>query len=195
MGDQRGSSWVTFNRAIKEGKESLKKWIDKTDEDTVLDYLLRMYNMGNVVKTDASDIVGKNFLKELLGETEHSNTADVKYRGLEIEIKNATSREYPTRARGWTFNCIELDKFDYLLFIGQDGEEVNYWLMTKAQAKSVAPTKRNSQKINGKVGYSVGISVKVELDSWKRYEKFLINKNDIKDILDANFKGSDIDEK
>lgn len=178
MKSRKGKSWITFNRAVKEGKESLKSWIANADTEMAADYILRMKNNSTRTRTFVDS------------STKISDIYDtIRYRGLNVDIKTSSAREYPTRSKSWTFNFVELDRYDYIIFAGYDDNGgITYWLIKSAYMNLIAPPKRNAQTINNRVSFSVGISTNKGSSSWKKYEKYIISESNLKNILNRNLK-------
>jgi hypothetical protein len=170
MKSRKGTSWITFNRVIKEGKESLKNWISNVDADIVADYIVKL-SFNNKVKKGFSEI---DDIYDL-----------IKYRGLNIDIKRSTLKEYPTRLKSWTFSFINLYDFDYTIFAGYDGvnKKITYWLIESSDLSLIAPFKRDAQTMNGKKMFSIGISENKNTPNWIKYEKHIISKNDLISFL------------
>lgn len=178
MKSRKGKSWVTFNRAVKEGKESLKSWIANADTEMAADYILRMKNNSTRTRTFVDS------------STKISDIYDtIRYRGLNVDIKTSSAREYPTRSKSWTFNFVELGKYDYIIFAGYDNTgDITYWLIKSSYMNLIAPPKRDAQTINNRVSFSVGINTNKNSPSWKRYEKYIVSENDLKSMLKQNLK-------
>jgi len=182
----RGKSWLTFNRAINAGKDSLNEWISNTDGEVISDFILRMNQNNKSSKNATSDLKSRKKLKELLVDYEILERGKIKYKGLTLGIRSSVAREYSTRMKCWTFNHLELYTFDYTILIGYNDKETYYWLLDRNEIIRSSPPNTNTQEVNHRKTFSIGIPVSKGSINWIKYEKYLINKNDLKYILDRN---------
>lgn len=164
MKSRKGTSWATFNRVINEGPESLRNWISNSNSEVVANHILKLSD-NKKSKTVAS---------------RSSNIVDIiKHKKLNVDVINSVAREYPTRSKCWTFNCLELCKFDYILLIGYDMSKTTYWLIKSSDMDLYGPPKKDTQTINGRVGFSLGISESKKSSSWMKYEKYILAEGDL----------------
>jgi hypothetical protein len=185
-GTGRGTSFITFNKMIKEGKDSLVNWITETDSNIVAEHILKLNNIDNTSKKiNVSREKIKTSIINVLGLVSKGTTGDINYQGLEISIRSASEREYKTRAPGWAFNFIDPNKFDYIIFAGHsEDNKTLYWLLSKKEIIKNATSIKLNQNMNANFSFSLGISSKENTLSCNKYKKYLINKNDLKIILD-----------
>ena len=181
-----GKSWLTFNRSIKEGEDSLNEWLSTNDNETISKFILKLNDMNKISGKTTSDLKSRKLLKKLLVNFKYLGKGTIGYKNKYIGVRSATAREYSTRSMGWTFNFLEIDSFNYMILIGYIKDEVYFWLINSDEIKKSSPPNTNTQQINGRNSFSIGVSADKNSISWNKYKKYLVNKNELKYVLDSN---------
>jgi hypothetical protein len=180
----RGRSFITFNRVINKGESELVNWISSVDPSDIAKNILKLYNIRNgIPDIPSSAKETKEIINDILDLDNTKNNTE--YKNKKISVIYASAKEYKTRARGWTFNFVKLDKFDYFLLTGKDNDKINYWLLSNHDMIKLAPRIKWSQTLNGTKSFSFGLSENTDTDSWKKYLPYKIDINHLKEILDS----------